>query len=102
MDKSKKVPLYKAFEEDLKNPEFVLPLINEYLEENNAAAFLSLLRDISKANQVNMSELSRTLDMDRRNLYRVLSGEGNPTWTTLSGILDALGFQLSVQIKDAS
>ena len=48
----------------------------------------------------NMSQLARDTGLTREGLYKALSPEGNPTFTTvakLAKLAKALGFKLSVQ-----
>lgn len=51
----------------------------------------------------NMSELARRVDMSRDGLYRALSGDGNPTWSTVLKVTQALNLRLEVhQIKESA
>lgn len=43
----------------------------------------------------NMSELARRVGMSRDGLYKALSDQGNPTWSTVLKISDALGLKLT-------
>lgn len=45
----------------------------------------------------NMSQLARDTGLTREGLYKALSPEGNPTFSTVSKVAKALGFRLSVQ-----
>jgi probable addiction module antidote protein len=45
----------------------------------------------------NMSQLSRDTGLTREGLYKALSPEGNPTFSTVAKIAKAFGFKLSVQ-----
>ena len=49
------------------------------------------------ARSQNMSELARRVGMSRDGLYKALSAEGNPTWSTVLKLTNALGLRLSVQ-----
>ena len=49
------------------------------------------------ARSQNMSELARRVGMSRDGLYKALSAEGNPTWSTVLKVTSALGLRLSVQ-----
>lgn len=98
---SPSVPLHQALAGMLTDPVFVAQHLNTCLAEEDPKVFLSALRDVARANHINISELSRRLRLNRRHLYRVLSEGGNPTLDTLQAVLDALGFQLSVSTKKA-
>ena len=45
----------------------------------------------------NMSQLARDTGLTREGLYKALSPEGNPTFSTVAKVAKALGFKLSVQ-----
>lgn len=45
----------------------------------------------------NMSELARRVGMSRDGLYKALSDQGNPTWSTVWKVSEALGLKLTVQ-----
>lgn len=45
----------------------------------------------------NMSELARRVGMSRDGLYKALSDQGNPTWSTVLKVCEALGLKLSFQ-----
>ncbi len=45
----------------------------------------------------NMSELARRVGMSRDGLYKALSDQGNPTWSTVLKVSGALGLKLSFQ-----
>ena len=47
------------------------------------------------ARSQNMSELARRVGMSRDGLYKALSAEGNPTWSTVLKVTNALGLRLS-------
>lgn len=42
----------------------------------------------------NMSELARCAGMSRDGLYKALSGQGNPTWSTVLKVCAALGIEV--------
>ena len=49
------------------------------------------------ASSGNMSELARRVGMSRDGLYKALSDQGNPTWSTVLKVSGALGLKLSFQ-----
>ena len=57
------------------------------------------LGSIARA-QKNMSALARDIEVDRSTLYRALSEEGNPSFVTISRIINALGLQIRIAVKD--
>ncbi|MGL5861361.1 MAG: addiction module antidote protein, partial [Phycicoccus sp.] len=45
------------------------------------------------ARSQNMSELARRVGMSRDGLYKALSADGNPTWSTILKVTNALGLR---------
>ena len=54
------------------------------------------LNDIARAQ--NMSRLAREIGMTREGLYKALSDNGNPSFTTVMRITRALGMQLRITV----
>ena len=77
----------------LQNDEEALMYLQTALEDSREA-FLTALRNVADARQ--FSKVARESDLDRVNLYRMLSATGNPTLASLEKILHALGFRLSI------
>jgi probable addiction module antidote protein len=78
-----------------------LPYAQLYLEaaaKESQGTFLLALRDVAEA-QKGMSQLAVEANVNRENLYRALSEEGNPTYSTLSSVLDAFGMELLPSLK---
>ena len=48
------------------------------------------------ARSQNMSELARRVGMSRDGLYRALSADGNPTWSTILKVTNALGLRFEL------
>lgn len=57
--------------------------------EDSPNSFLMALRDVAQAKQ--MAKVAKEAGIQRETIYRSLSAKGNPTWDTLSSLLDALG-----------
>jgi len=57
--------------------------------------FLLALRDVAEA-QCGLSRLATKANINRENLYRMLSKEGNPRLSSLSAVLQGLGLTLHV------
>jgi len=70
--------------------------LEEYEEDGDTTAFLLALRNIAEA-EGGMTVLAEKTRLNRQNLYRIMSGNGNPTFQTLYAILHALGFRLSIE-----
>lgn len=70
--------------------------LEEYEEDGDTTAFLLALRNVAEA-EGGMTTLAEKTRLNRQNLYRIMSGSGNPTFQTLDNILHALGFRLSIE-----
>jgi probable addiction module antidote protein len=67
--------------------------LNAALEESQES-FLKALKNVAQAHQ--MSKVAKEAGIQRETLYRSFSEQGNPTFETLSSVLDALGMRLMV------
>ena len=81
----------------LADPEYAAGYLTECLEQGEAE-FLLGLRDVVEA-RGGVGQLARTARLSRESLYRLLSRSGNPTLSSLSSILDALGIELQFAPK---
>ena len=54
------------------------------------------LNDVARAQ--NMAQLSRDAGMSREGLYKALSKDGNPSFSTVLRVVRALGMQLRVSV----
>jgi probable addiction module antidote protein len=59
---------------------------------------LLALRDVAEA-QKGMARVASEAKVNRENLYRMLSEEGNPRLSSLYAVLDALGFFIDIGVK---
>ncbi|KAB8333583.1 putative addiction module antidote protein [Scytonema tolypothrichoides VB-61278] len=91
--------------EQLLNPEMAKTYLDvaleEYEQDGDLAFFLEALRNLVEA-RGGMTHLAEKTGLNRQNLYRALSQEGNPELRTISLILHNLGYRLSVQPIQAS
>lgn len=72
---------------------FLEVALEEYKKDNDEAALLVALRQVTKA-KGGFTNLSKKTGLTRESLYRSLSPKGNPRFTTLKLILNALGYNL--------
>ncbi len=95
---------YRNYEDSLKErlqdteyaKEYLSVALEEYEADGDIDAFLLALRDVAQA-RGGLSQLAARTDLNRLNLYRALSEEGNPKLNTVGAILHGLGFRLSVE-----
>ena len=64
--------------------------------EDSIDGFLLALRDVAES-QHGFSNLAEAADLNRENLYRMLSADGNPTVRNLAAVLKTLDLRLSVE-----
>ena len=63
-----------------------------------AEVFLLALRNVAEA-QGGVAKLADKANLNRENLYRMLSERGNPELQSLDAILHALGFPLAIELE---
>ncbi len=82
----------------LKDPKEASAYLNAALEEKDTAIFLVALRNVTEAFG-GLSEISKKTHLNRENLYRMLSKNGNPEISSLEAILESIGLRLAVETK---
>ena len=82
----------------LEDPVEASAYLNAALDDS-PQAFLKALRNVAQARQ--MSRVAKDAGIQRETLYRSFSEQGNPTFETLSSVLDALGMKLSIVLDSA-
>ena len=94
----------RDYEEDLieklKDAEFSAEYLNASLEDPDEGAderFLIALRQVAKAH--GMTAVAEKSGMARQAMYRALSESGNPEFSSLRALLDAMGLRLAVEQK---
>jgi probable addiction module antidote protein len=83
---------------DLLDPIEAAEYLNAALEDGSKEVFLMALKDIADANGI--SEIARKTKLNRENLYRILSTQGNPKLKSLTSILHSVGLKLSVEVEN--
>ena len=83
--------------EHLRTPEEMAAYLDAWLEEapEDAAGIARALGDIARAK--GMSQVAKDAGLSRENLYRALSAEGNPSFSTVLKVAKALGVRLHAQ-----
>lgn len=88
-------------DERLRDPARAVGYLNACLEGGDPNVFLLALRDVARA-RGGIAKLAENTSLNREHLYRMLSENGNPELRSLEVLLDALGFRLSITLKEAS
>ena len=89
---------YKAdLLERLKDLQYAQLYLDGAAKESQETLLLAL-RDVAEA-QKGMAQLAEEADVNRENLYRALSEDGNPRLSTFGSVLDALGMEWGITLK---
>jgi len=83
--------------EDLFDPVEAAAYLNAALEDGSQEVFLMALKDV--ANAKGISEIARETKLNRENLYRILSTQGNPKLQSLNSVLHSVGLKLSIEVE---
>ena len=83
--------------DDIETKEDVTGILEAALEENDIEFLFKVIGDIARSK--GMAQIARELNLNRESLYRSLSQDGNPSFSTIFKVLDNLGFQLYVRQK---
>ncbi|MCA1785546.1 MAG: addiction module antidote protein [Desulfotignum sp.] len=89
-----------SLKEDLRDPAEAAEYLNAALEDGSQEVFLMALKDV--ANAKGISEIARETKLNRENLYRILSIQGNPKLKSLSSVLHSVGLKLSIEVESRS
>jgi probable addiction module antidote protein len=81
----------------LQDPQEAAEYLTAALEEGDTAVFLVALRDVTDARGI--GTLAAKAQLNRENLYRMLSEHGNPQLDSLTALLDSLDLRLAVAVK---
>ena len=91
----------KSYQESLlqalQNPQEAAEYLTAALEDGDSAVFLLALRNVADAQ--GMKTVARKAQLNRENLYRMLSEQGNPQLGSLTALLDALNLRLAITVK---
>ena len=81
--------------EYLQTEEEIAAYLEAVMEENDPSLLAAALGDVARAR--NMSQLAKEVGMSREGLYKALSGESNPAFSTINKVANALGLQLTIK-----
>lgn len=87
----------------IKHPEeiedFLRITFEEYAKDGDSASLLSELRVIARVKGI--SRMAEEIGMTRQGLQKALSSKGNPRLDNVNSIMQAMGYQLMPQKRDA-
>jgi probable addiction module antidote protein len=78
--------------ENLKSEEDMAAYLEAALEDGDPALVAAALGDIARAK--GMSQIARETGLGRESLYKALSPDGNPEFSTVLKVVRALGIRL--------
>lgn len=85
---------------DLQDPGFAISYLTDAVEEKDVEGFLLAVRDVIEA-RGGIGPFSAEIEnMHRVSLYKALSRNGNPLFSTMIEILNSLGIGLRPYIRD--
>lgn len=82
--------------EHLRTDADMLAYLEACLAEGDPALIAAALGDIARAR--GLSQVARDAGVSRENLYRALSGSGNPEFATVMKVIKALGLKLRADV----
>ena len=82
---------------DLADPQEAAAYLNAAIKDGDQQVFLLALRDIMEARGI--TQVARDAQLNRENLYRILSPKGNPQLSSLTSLLHGIGLRLVVEVE---
>lgn len=109
MNKKRLIDTFPTFDdhlqECLKDPEhfqgYLEECFKEYLNDGNKEAFIHCIKPLIKS-QGTIKAFADKSGMNRTYIYKIFNNTVNPNFETLTKIINALGFEFSINIKKAS
>jgi probable addiction module antidote protein len=80
--------------EHMDNEEFISEYLKAAFESGNISEITRSLADVARAR--NMTDLAAKMGISRQGLYKTLSENGNPEFSTIQKLIAALGLQMSI------
>lgn len=82
--------------EQLQDPKQAAAYLKAALDDADERVFLLALRDVLEARGGNIAELAEETQLNKQNLYRMLSKKDNPRFISLITVLHAIGFEITI------
>lgn len=82
--------------EQLKDdPELICEYLNAAIADGDSRVFLMALGNIAKA--IGMSKAAASAALNREHIYHAISGAGNPLFSSVSSLLEAVGVMIATK-----
>lgn len=78
---------------------FLDTAIEEYEQDGDASALLSAIKRVAEA-QGGLTKLAKETNLNRQNLYKIFNSKISPRFSTLTKILKALGYSITIKKLD--
>jgi probable addiction module antidote protein len=78
------------------DPALAAAYLSEAAEDGDPRVYLAALRTVAEAK--GMARLAKAAGVPRESLYRALSSNGNPRFSTLHAVLKAAGLKMAVEV----
>lgn len=75
--------------------------IEEYEQDGDARALLLAIKRVAEA-QGGISKLAKETNLNRQNLYKIFNSKISPRFSTLTKILKALGYSITIKKMDSA
>lgn len=92
MDKVQKLTKFDI-QDHLETPQDIALYLEAVFEDGDPSQISAALGDVARAR--GMSQVARDAGVTREALYKALSADGDPRFSTLFGVLKALGLKLT-------
>ena len=89
----------KFLREELQDPEVAAEYLSAALEDGSIDQFLLALKNVADSHG-GIGVLAGITELNRQNMYKTLSEDGNPTLHSLLLILGALGMRLACEPRE--
>ena len=86
--------------EHLETDQDMAAYLEAALDDGDPALITAVLGDIARAK--GMTQIARETGLGRESLYKALSPEGNPEFSTILKVIRALGLKLHAEIAPVS
>ena len=80
----------------LQDPQEAAAYLKVALADEDERVFLLALKDVLQARGETIADLAEETNLNKQNLYRMLSKKGNPRFLSLKTVLHAIGFEMDI------
>jgi probable addiction module antidote protein len=85
--------------EYLESEEEIQAYLSDIFESGDPELIVAAIGDVSRAR--GMAKIANNTKLGRESLYKSLSQDGNPSFSTVVKVMNSLGFRLSPQLKES-